>query len=352
MTVNTPNDHDDPITDEVVDTAVIDSAPAGADTGDDAPDETKADDGPKSMLEAVMQSFKAPDEVGAEKDSKEDPPVSSENADKSDAAVVADKPVSAAEAAAKEVGDPDYVPPEEWRQFGPKARKRIDRLRNSNRELSREIEEYRPITETVRKYGFTQEDTEISFGLMSALRTGDYKTFVEGITPFYELAQEALGVRLPADLQRQVDDGYATPEIAAELARTRFKAEQATAQVETHRETAATQAETANAATIKSSIADWEGQVKLRDPDYARKEGLIHREAARLVEKHGVPRNQQEALALAKKAYDEATEIAKSMMPTPRQSTRPTPNGSARPGTLRAEPRTMLEAVEQGVARA
>ena len=352
MTVNALNDHDDPITDEVVDTAVNDGASAGADAGDGATDETKADDGPKSMLEAVMQSFKAPDEVVAEKDSKEDPPVSSENADKSDTAVVADKPLSVAEAAAKEVGDPDYVPPEEWRQFGPKARKRIDRLRNSNRELSREVEEYRPITETVKKYGFTQEDTEISFGLMSALRTGDYKTFIEGITPFYELAQEAMGVRLPADLQRQVDDGYATPEIASELARTRFKAEQATAQVETHRETAATQEGTANATAIKSSIADWESQVKLRDLDYARKEPLIHREAARLVKEHGTPRNQREALALAKQAYDEANEIAASIMPASRKETRPTPSGSARPGNLRAEPRTMLEAVEQGVARA
>lgn len=356
MSVNTPIDQDEPeipAGGEGVDTAVIDSASAGADKGDAASDATsKADDGPKSMLEAVMQSFETPGEAGVKADSEGDKPAPSEHEDKSDTAGEPDEAASPAEVAAKEVGDPDYVPPEEWRQFGPKARKRIDRLRKNNRELKSEVEESRPIVETVRRFGFTQEDTDISFGLMAALRKGDFKTFVDGITPYYELAQEALGVRLPQDLQRQVDDGFTTPEIASELARTRFKAEQAEAQVETHRETAATQTDERTAGMIRSTVAEWESQVKLRDPDYARKEGLIHREAARLVEKHGVPRNQREALALAKKAYDEATEIAKSVGTPSRQATRPAPNGSARStGNLRAEPRTMLEAIEQGLAR-
>lgn len=345
-----PSDQDVPAAGEVEGSAVTDSAPAGAGTGDSGPD--GEGEGPKSMLEAVMSNFETSID-GAPKDGTEAPPASSEPEPKSDSAGTAEKPLSPAEAAAKEVADSDYVPPEEWKQFGPKARKRIDRLRGVNRELKQEIEEFRPIQETVRSFDFSKEDVEISFGLMKTLKRGDYETFLAGIEPYVELCKEALGHKLPQDLQQHVDDGLTTAEIASELAKTRFKAASAEARAETTQQHVTHQEAVRAAEQIRGSIAEWEGQIKLRDPDYSRKAGEVQRVAALLVERHGRPTSVQGALDLAKAAYEEVNRIAASLAPANARATRPTPNGSARSsGNLRSEPKSMLEAIEQGLQRA
>ena len=39
--------------------------------------------------------------------------------------------------------------------------------------------------------------------LAAAMRRGDFRTFLEGVTPYVKLAQESLGIQLPSDLQRR-----------------------------------------------------------------------------------------------------------------------------------------------------
>jgi hypothetical protein len=166
------------------------------------------------------------------------------------------------------------------------------------------------------------------------------------------MAMELTGRRLPADLQSKVDDGYATPEIAAELARARADAAIAAQKVtEVEQQTAAQEVRTHKQA-IAGAVNSWAEQMRLRDPDFANKYGLLEELAVADVARNGVPLSPQVAVERVSAIYQRLN----GMMPgraVQRQPTRPTPTGSVKTSTgVRPEPKTLAEAINFGLASA
>lgn len=318
-------------------------ANAGAETA-----ETKPDDGPTSILDVVSEAVDKIDDAKAEpveaKASEDEPPSSGDEQD--------DDPAPETEEANDDTPKDDdlKLSRKEWRNLHPKTRERIEWFRAQRRELQSQVEQYKPAAEIVQQSGLKQEDIQVLLALGQALQRGDAKTFLEGVTPYVELCQELVGQKLPADLQEKVDEGYVTPDIAADLARARHiasleksRADDATNAI------AQREAEVRNHAII-DQVRQYEEGLRSRDPDYAIKRDVIERETERLIRANGVPQTPQQAIQLAQAAYDFANTVFSKAIP--RNATRPTPSVSQRPsGSVRAAPSNMLEAIEAGLSR-
>jgi hypothetical protein len=195
------------------------------------------------------------------------------------------------------------------------------------------------------------EDARLLYDVAASLSRGDFATFLAAVTPYVEAAQMALGQRLPADIQRQVDDGAIPEDVARELVRTRSEAETAKAQAALTQQEAQRASQANVTAQLRGAVAEWETRVRASDPDFDTKAGAIQRHAQALVATRGLPRTREDAVAMAQEAYNEVSQLVAKSRPTP-VPTRPTPASAHVPNPGTPEPKTLMEAVQLGLRRA
>ena len=260
--------------------------------------------------------------------------------------------------------DADPDPTEaELKAYKPATRRRVEKLLTQRNEVRAELARVEPELAAHRQFrdylgraNLDHDDVNNLLGIGANLRAGNWEAFLQGVMPYVQTAQEAVGQRLPKDLQDQVDDGSLTQAAAAELIRARYTI----ARVEGEQKQTATQVEAQRAETRRASIAsavdNWEANVKSRDPDYARKADAVRRFSQALMAEHGIPPHAEAAVALAQAALTEVNKtfgkIVVASGTTPR-ATRPTP-GSVNGSTHAAvqEPKTLMEAAMQGLRAA
>jgi len=240
---------------------------------------------------------------------------------------------------------------DELKKLRPETRKRFERLlaqRNqARRELQNlipELEQHRQLQGYLRQNQLAPDDVNRLLGVGAALRRGDYQAFLNGVSPYVQAAQEALGLRLPNDLQSQVDQGLVSNEAAGEMARTRHRAGQAEHRLNEQNATIVRQQQEMALQTVRQAVDGWEANIRTRDPDYPQKAVAVRRFAQALLQERGSPRNAQEAVTLIQNAYDEATAELARIRPPPK-ATRQVPTGN-QGSTVTAvrEPQTMKEA--------
>lgn len=339
-------------------------APAGAERAEPAQaKDTKSD--VESIVDKFLESHPAKD--GNEWDPADPKPAPSDGADP--AGRPGDSPDSTqdpdgtqpsaetrGEADLPDGKPADWLTKEEMAALGPKAKARIETLWRENREHRQFVEDADPFLKPLRDHGIPLADVEIMSGLVGAVNRGDWKTFYEAAKPYFDLAQQALGLALPEDLQRRVDDGEMTSEAASELSRTRHVA--ATAQVqakqvtearERDRQTEETRVSAENTAQVQRAVNDWETQERTSDPDYQRLRPLILDKMVAFVAQHGQPPTANDGVRLAVWAKQEVLKATRGAAPPARGTTRqPSPNGSAK-APLRAEPKDVYEHVFQRI---
>jgi hypothetical protein len=245
--------------------------------------------------------------------------------------------------------------------YHPRTKKRIEQLLADNAGLRREIEPLKARAETTQQLQKFLKDADIAkeeFGLVldlsAALKRGDHKTFLEGIAPYVKIAQEALGITLPPDLAQAVRQGHMTQDAARYVAQERTARQLAEARfnranqdITTRNETEARQSfQTA----VAQTVANWENEVRRSDPDYARKEPLIRDLLHAVVQERGPPRSPQEAVEIARLAYERANGTVSRFNPTARP-TRQVPSSISRVNGARPEPKSLREAVHLALER-
>lgn len=320
---------------------------APADTGDNT---ASPPDAPVSDRDALLQVVKDVVKADPKNPSKgEGDPAAPDTADP------AKDPVTGA--------DPLETDPteDELKGMHPRTQKRVGRLLAQRNEARATVATLQPNADRwqqfdgyLRKNDLAGEDVNLLLGIGAALRRGDFKAFRDGVMPYVDLANQALGDALPADLQAKVDAGEIAADAAKELSTTRFANARLQSEA-TARETAATatrQAEESNRTfhTVSTAVTEWEQGIKARDPDYDRKAKLVERFSIALVAEKGRPTTAAAAVKLAQDAYDEASRTYAAMRPAP-VPTRPAPSSAAGPTTARREPTSLMEAAMQGLER-
>lgn len=269
-----------------------------------------------------------------------------------------DKKPAAAETATDEKPDLNAADPTEaeLKQYRPATRKRIEALlaqRNEARtELERvapELKQHRELQGYLTEHQLAPDDMNALLHVGAALRRGDYQGFLDGVAPYVIASQEALGLRIAADLHQQVTDGTLSEDAAREMTRTRHRAAQAEHRLKEQGQQHQQESQQRSVADIRAAVDTWEANIRARDPDYALKAHVVRRYSQALLNERGIPTTVQDAVALTQAAYDEATAEFNRMRPPP-QPTRRTPSSvhaSATNGSGAAPPpSTMLEAAK------
>lgn len=241
----------------------------------------------------------------------------------------------------------------ELRKLRPETRRRFEKLlaqRNEARQqlaaLEPELQQHRQLTGYLRQNQLAADDVNRLLGVGSALRRGDFRAFLDGVTPYVLVAQEALGIRVAPDLQRQVEEGTVSEQAARELTRTRHQARRAEHELSAARQQTVADQQVRNVVAIRDAVDAWEAGQKTRDPDYAHKAVAVRRFSQALLQERGLPSSPQQAVEWVKSAYDEASRELMRMRPAP-QPTRVAPSGIQAATTRLAgrEPTSMKEAI-------
>jgi hypothetical protein len=301
------------------------------------------DDGaqPASLLDVVQDAVKKP-EGEAESPTAE----AQGEAQPGEAEGEGDKPKSEEDQAAADAKLPFHEHPR-WKE--------VIAERDSFRE---DAGRFRQVSSFMERHGLSAEEVGEGFDVMAKLKSGDPAAMEEARAYFERgLAQlnAALGAVLPDDLREKVENGLIDEDTAKEVAQARATAALRTKQVES-RDAAETQAEqqrelTARAQAMATAVDAEEQRLKASDPDYAKKAELVRTTCLAIVHETGKkPATEAEAVQLVKDAYAKVNAQLSAVVPKPRPMKTTTPHGSSAP-TIK-EPKTLLEAVQAGLARA
>ena len=250
---------------------------------------------------------------------------------------------------------------DEWDLYPAKTKKRISQLRDEVFGLKREIEPLRAQAATtaqlqqfLKTADIAKEDFGLVLDLAAAIRRGDFRTFLEGVMPYVNLAQESLGITLPSDLATAVRQGHMSPDAAKYVAQERTarqlaeaRATRMTQDITSHN---ASQAQAQFTQSVHQAVLDWENTVRRSDPDYARKEAVVRDLLHAVVQERGPPRSPQDAVEVAKAAYERANTIVSRFNPNPRPTQR-IPSSINRNAGAAPVPVTIKDAVHQALAR-
>jgi hypothetical protein len=257
---------------------------------------------------------------------------------------------------------------EEMERYHSRTRKRIDKLleqRNAARQESEALKADAQVATGLRQYlqqnDIAKEDFSVLLDLGAALRKGDFRTFYEGVRPYVELAEEALGVRIPADLQQQVQQGQMTSEAARYFAQERMARQLAESNAQRASQYASQQAQVvqqaqsqqqmeALQASIKGAVAAWENTARQADPDYAHKQDAVKNMLWAVVNERGAPQSPEQAVEIAKEAYRRANDMVSRFAPKPR-ATAPSPSSVNRNSGATPEPKSLMEAAMLGLSK-
>ena len=166
----------------------------------------------------------------------------------------------------------------DWNSLPARTRKYIDRFRTEIRTLKEQrvpLEAQAQTTQELQNFlkqaDIAKEDFGLVLDLASAMRRGDFRTFLEGVAPYVKLAQESLGIQLPADLQQAVQMGHMTQDAARYVAQVRSSQQLAATQL--NRVTQETSQRDHVAAVqnfqaqVAGAVSNWEQAVRKYDPD-------------------------------------------------------------------------------------
>lgn len=240
----------------------------------------------------------------------------------------------------------------------PSVRKRLETLLEQRTTLRREVEAFKPDAEAWRatrdylqEKNIAPDDYNKLLGVGALLAAGDYAAALPIVESYYHALQTATGARLPPDVQQRVDDGLMHEDSARELVQARTAAANAAlfAQQAEQRHTSAQQQQ--HSAAVMSAVTQWEQSVKVRDPDYQLKSDAVLRVARGMAAERGAPTSPDEAVQLAKQAYDEVNRVFGAGRPAP-QATRPSPTSSHVPSQVTQTPNSLREAMLAGMRRA
>lgn len=223
-------------------------------------------------------------------------------------------------------------------------------------------ERYQNVQNFMDEHGIAAEEAANAYSFMAMVKRGDYVQAWELIKPTVQQLLVAAGEVLPDDLKQKVAAGELTDDAARQIAKEKAKAESATA-ARSFDQKRQERSQTQNAGkALVTTANDWASAKRKSDPNFAAKEPLLMKEVAWLIQSEGKPTTPEGVKAQLDKAYKAV------VLPAARTATgqfqrqapkvkdglpgrRPTSGGGAPPNARPQAPATMLQRIQQEVAK-
>lgn len=199
----------------------------------------------------------------------------------------------------------------------------------------------------LQAHDVTAEEASNSLSLAAMYKSNPEK-FYEEITRIREEVGVVLGKALPADLQREVDDGLLSEERAREMAKLRINEQVAVRTAESAQTAARTTSAQNQSFATGRTVEKWFAATAKTDPDLGLKIDDIEGEIYRLQTRHGAAADPQSQITLLNVAHKNVTERMRRIKPRPPAVT-PPPRSNSAPAAVSNDPdkpKTRLDLVE------
>ena len=206
------------------------------------------------------------------------------------------------------------------------------------------------ITEFMQTHNLTHEETGEGFIIMAMLKAGDPRGLAK-LDEYRDKLATALGEKIPADIQAQIDSGAINEEAGKELSKARAGKTKSDADAATLRDANSarekTDAATRLANECQAGVTAWDREARKTDPDFAKKESAISRYSRALMQEKGFPKTAAAAVAIVKEAYAQVNKDFAAALP---QKT-PVTHVASAPSSHGAKPapKTLAQAVKAGI---
>lgn len=203
------------------------------------------------------------------------------------------------------------------------------------------------IDQFMQANGLSHTEVAEGYTVMALIRNDPAKAR-ERLAAYVDQLDLQLGNKLPSDLQQKVDSGFVEEASAKELAKLRLENATRAATDTQSREAASQQAAANLSASMSGAVTAWESTLATTDPDYPLKAAMVADRVHALLGsgQAQVPRSTEEAVALAKRAYEDVNVTVVKFRPQARP-TAPQPRSSAAAATR--APTSMLDAIKRGL---
>lgn len=180
---------------------------------------------------------------------------------------------------------------------------------------------------------------------LTALAVKDPQAFYKELKALTDEWGSHLGYILPADLQKEVDEGTISAERAAELAKIRGQVSVAETQVQQVNERDQAQAQRAEFDHRVRLYEAWAGQTVQTDPELQKKLPMITERMKYILDTEGNPKNDKEAWDRLTRAHKDVTDRLKTFTP-PKNPTNPAPRSTGTVQGAVSQPTNYDEAMQ------
>lgn len=344
---DSPSDKDDKI--DAAAAAAVESASPDA-NAQAAVTSDAADQGakPELSLDDVIKASLKPAEAVA------DTPADDKGSEETGVEAVADEAVAEKTEAEKEAEEDAKVPFHKH----PRWQKKLEKERELTAKVAQYEQEREPLVTKANQLdqigSFMMQNSlvpeEMSAGMeIMALMKRDPVKALEALRPHLDALEVAAGIKFPRDIQEKVDAGHVDTEAAQELTRLRFESADKSAKAEV----ATVKLEQVNVQTLqtnmRSAVQTWEQDLKTRDPDYLHKQSFVI-DRTRVLAQSNPPKSPEDAVALAKQAYDDVTRQFSRVVPR-KAATTPSPTSDQSSTRSAPAPKSLEDIVRQNIAR-
>lgn len=229
----------------------------------------------------------------------------------------------------------------------PVPYKRFQEVIAEKNEFKHGADQFNKITDYLSHNNINADEASTGLQIMALMKNDPAKA-LEALTPFVNTLRELTGEVLPDDIRNRVDDGFMDEDAGRELSRARAEADnqrrindrvaaqQTNVQSQQHKD------------HLARTVTAWEDNARQNDPDYDLKQDEIDDRVRVLVSERGSPNTEEDAISMANEAYEAVNQRFKARMGTKRAIR--TASGGKLGGTPVAEPKSLLEAVQNAVA--
>lgn len=231
-----------------------------------------------------------------------------------------------------------------------KARAERDELRTQIQGLEQEASQFRQIKDYLDEGGVSDQDAAMALQLVRLWYENPNAMFEQLERMRGELGSQ-LGLILPEDLQREVDQGLISPERASELAKARGSVQIANQQAERVTQQSQQQTQQAEVEYRTQLFQNWATQVSNTDPDLTKKLPLIVAKMSHYLATEGDPGSPQAAWDRLNKAHQEVTSEIKGFIPA-KPATQKSPRSTGPKMKQAVAPQNFDQALDQEIDKA
>ena len=195
---------------------------------------------------------------------------------------------------------------------------RFQTLLKERNEFKQDAARYRNVQTFMDSNGITAEEAADGFDVMAKLKTDPHAAW-EKLKPIVQNLLTVIGEVLPNELAQRVEAGELSREAAFEISRAQAKATSVENRQSFFEQQTARRMAEKHAQSLYDAASDWEGDRKLKDPNFASKFDALQKELVFIHHREGKANTPDGVRDQLNRAYKAVTVAAPAPAPAPQR---------------------------------